>query len=149
VAFLWGSAQMAGNEGRHGLSPAAAVLDEDAARRHGAEYVFMKCAGAAVRRPTDGRPRPLWRRSYQLWSLTAFPRWDRVNECLMAAFRRLVLGRVEVVGRLVFGELLRLTRNPRPPGISFYNCIPPEPVPLSLPTRTASDRTADDDEEIE
>jgi len=70
------------------------------------------------------RPRPLWSHSYQLWNLTAFSRWDRVNDCLMKAFRRLVLERFQVVGHLVFGELLKFTPNPRPPGISFYNCIP-------------------------
>ena len=147
VAFLWGSAQLTGAAGPvvgeppppTPPSPAEAVTDEAAALRFGSEYVFAKRMGAVHRRAADegnaaaanrGR-RPVWRHSYQLWNLTAFPRWDRVNECLAASFRRHVLDRFEVVGRLAFGELLNIARNPRPLGVSFYDCVPPAPDPAS------------------
>lgn len=164
VAFLWGSAQLAGNEEQHGLSPASAIGDGAAAHRHGAEYVFLKCMDAVHRRVADDetdeeddddddnvdkrlqweeraneatteerrrerlRP-PLWLHSYQLWNLTALPRWDRVNDCLMAAFRWQVLDRFDVVRHLMFGELLQFAPNLRPPGMSFYDCIPAASVP--------------------
>lgn len=153
VAFLWGSAQMTGTEVRHGLSPAAALADVVAARRLRTGYVFMKCMDAVHRRANpeddgeqepgqeDGRrevrrrPRPLWSYSYQLWNLTAFARWDRVNGCLIAAFRKDVLGRYGIVRHLIFGELLRFARNPRPPGVPFYDCIPAAAV-TKLPEST-------------
>lgn len=144
LAFLWGSAQLTAEDdvgdGGHRLTPAAAITDQDAAVRHRDRYVFMKSMDSVHRRnrrwlatkgsgddekETGDRPqRPVWWHSYQLWNLTAISRWHRVNECLMSAYRRDVLGRFEVVQHLVFGELLKFIRNPEPPGISFFDRLP-------------------------
>lgn len=133
MAFVWGSAQLMAHE-EEGLTPTVAVTDVDAARRHSTEYMFMKCMDAVHRRARETPendedssdqeypPQPLWRYSYQLWNLTGLSHWHRVNGCLMAAFRQDVLARFEVVRSLMFGELLKFTRNPRPPGVSFYDC---------------------------
>lgn len=148
VAFLWGSAQLAGNEERDAaavLSPAAAVADvaDLADARHRGGHVFAMCMDAVHDRrlrpshedratsqaEEQTRPAPpLWCHSYQLWNLAAAaPHWQWVNDRLAAAFGRDVLRRFSVVRRLMFGELLKFTRNPRPPGVSFYDCIPAEP----------------------
>lgn len=97
------------------------------------------------------QPTPLWRNSYQLWNLTALSRWDRVNGCLLAAFRQNVLDRFEVVCRLAFGELLKFTPNPRPPNVSFYDCcIPVAPMafafdPLPICAELPHDRVAEEE----
>lgn len=124
VGFLWGSAQLAAATAADG--PAAVIADD-----RGGGGLFAKCVAAAYRRAAErarelGRPRPapVWRHSYQLWNLSACARWRRVNGCLMAAFRAQVLGRFRVVRHLAFGELLRFGPDPRPPVVSFYDCIP-------------------------
>lgn len=129
VGFLWGSAQLAAadDDGGSANGPAAVIADG-----RGDGGLFSRCVAAAYRRAADparalpGRPRPapVWRHSYQLWNLSACARWSRVNELLMAAFRAQVLDRFRVARRLAFGELLRFAADPRPPVVSFYDCIP-------------------------
>ncbi|XP_060846011.1 LOW QUALITY PROTEIN: serine/threonine-protein phosphatase 2A activator-like [Rhopalosiphum padi] len=155
VGFLWGSAQLAGTYGDDGSgsdgrlptmsSPAAAVPDADACRRHRDEYVFAKCMDAAHRRAKTGVP--LWFHSYQLWNLTALPRWDRVNGCLMAAYQCDVLDRFEVVRQLAFCELFKFAQNVRPPGTSFYDIIPAAPASETAVVRTTANVSADYDDD--
>lgn len=128
VAFVWGSAQLAGAADDEWPSLAAGPLDETAARRYRNSSVWAKCVDAVHRRERDewagARRRPVWLHSYQLWNATGPPGgWDRVNVRLAAAFRRNALDRFHVVGRLLFGELLRFAADPRPPGVSFYDRV--------------------------
>lgn len=129
VAFVWGSAQLAGAADGEWPSLVAGPLDETAARRYRNSSVWAKCVDAVHRRERDepaagARPRPVWLHSYQLWNATGPPGgWDRINGRLAAAFRRNALDRFDVVGRLFFGELLRFAPNPRPPGVPFYDCV--------------------------
>lgn len=130
VAFVWGSAQLAGAADGEWPSLAAGPLDETAARRYRDTSVWAKCVDAVHRRErgdesaAGARRRPVWLHSYQLWNATGPPGgWDRVNVRLTAAFRRDALDRFDVVGRLSFGELLRFAPDPRPPGASFYDRV--------------------------
>lgn len=153
VGFLWGSAQLAGScgdgdgsapDGRLSLSsPTAVMSDADACRRYRDEYVFAKCMDAVYRRA--GNDVPLWYHSYQLWNLTALPKWDRVNGCLMAAFQRDVLGRFEVVRQLAFCELFKFAQNVRPPGMSFYDIVPAVPPSDTAVSPTVTDVLSYDD----
>jgi len=155
IGFLWGSAQLAGScgdgdgsapDGIPSLSsPTAVILDADACRRHRDDYVFAKCMDAVYRR--TGNVVPLWYHSYQLWNLTALPRWGRVNGCLMAAYQRDVLGRFEIVHQLVFCELFKFAQNIRPPGMSFYDIVPAVPPSETavFPTTTDVGSYNDDD----
>lgn len=155
VGFLWGSAQLAGtfggdgDDGAAGLqpmsSPATLVTDADACRQHRDGYAFAKCMDAAHRRARNGVP--LWFHSYQLWNLTALPRWDRVNGCLMAAYQRDVLGRFKVVSQLDFCELFKFARNVRPPGTSFYDIVPTAPLSDTTMVQTTMDVLADYDDD--
>lgn len=154
VGFLWGSAQLVGTfggdggdgpDGAAGLhpmsSPATVITDADACRQHRDDYAFAKCMDAAHRRAKTGMP--LWFHSYQLWNLTALPRWDRVNGCLMAAYQRDVLGRFEVVRQLDFCELFKFAQNVRPPGTSFYDIVPAPPSSDTTVVQTTTDVLAD------
>lgn len=154
VGFLWGSAQLARNcaDGADVsaasvlLSPAAVIGDADVCRRNRDEYVFAKCVDAAYRRAKIGVP--LWYHSYQLWNLSALPRWDRVNGCLMAAYQRDVLGRFEVVRQLAFCELFKFAQNLRPPDTSFYDIVPAAP-PLEASAMPSTMKVFDDDDDDE
>lgn len=57
-----------------------------------------------------------------------------------------MLGRFEIVSRLAFGELLKFTPNPRPPGVPFYDCIPPAKFATArqLPVVTTESPAASD-----
>lgn len=160
VGFLWGSAQLAGScsdDDGNGKSPslsspAAVMTDADLCRLHRDEYVFTKCMDAVYRRARNSVL--LWYHSYQLWNLTALPSWNRVNECLMAAYQRDVLGRFEVVRQLAFCELFKFAQNARPPGTSFYDIVPTVPPSdkVMVPTTTNTwvyDNDKDNDEDVE
>ncbi|XP_029341625.1 serine/threonine-protein phosphatase 2A activator-like [Acyrthosiphon pisum] len=157
VGFLWGSAQLAGScgdgdgsapDGIPSLSsPTAVISDAYACRRHRDDYVFAKCMDAVYRRAR--KDVPLWYHSYQLWNLTALPRWDRVNGCLITAYQRDVLGRFEVIRQLAFCELFKFAQNVRPPGMSFYDIVPAMPPSETAASPTVTDVLSYDDDNDE